>query len=116
MGRQRAPQLSYSAGVAADNVLGGGSALAAKAALHAVQRFVALLHLHSALHKGGQVPEAPPLAAAGEAEFRAAEIKEGAEIDLFSRLSCTVCARRRRIPIPVHLSVPTCTVMHTAHS
>lgn len=91
VGRQRGPVYSYSAGsVATDNTLGGGSALAAKSTLHAVQRFVALHQLTRALRGEGQVPEKAPLAPAGEAEFKAAEIKEGAEIELFSRLSCTV--------------------------
>ncbi|KAK9820557.1 hypothetical protein WJX72_011634 [[Myrmecia] bisecta] len=69
------------------------SAQAAKHVYHAAQRFVALAQIKQAL-SDGEIAAAPNLPVVTEAQLKAAEVREGAQLQLQERLACTVAFSR----------------------
>lgn len=77
---------------ALDATAGGPSAQAARLMLHAVQRYVCLAQLRLLLEEGS-LPQAPP-GLTPLPDGKPSDLREGATIELFSRLTCTVAFAR----------------------
>lgn len=77
---------------ALDATAGGPSAQAARLMLHAVQRYVCLAQLRLLLQQATLPPAPPGLIPVPEG--KTPDLREGATVELFSRLTCTVAFAR----------------------